>query len=56
MENTHSAPVPRLTTPLPKPLKDRLKIVAVKRDQSLQELVRGILQDWIDAQENKKVA
>ncbi len=48
MENIQPPKPPRMTVPVSKPLKDKLKITAVRRDQSLQELVQQILQSWID--------
>lgn len=52
MENIQSPsrPRPRMTVPVSKPLKNELKITAVRRGQSLQELVQQILQTWIDEQ------
>lgn len=56
MENIQSPQGPRMTVPLPKPLKNKLKITAVRRGQTLQDLVQQILQTWLDEHEEKEVA
>ncbi len=48
MPNVQKPIPPRLSTPLPEFLHQGLKIEAVKRGTTLQQLVQDILYAWLD--------